>query len=129
LRTIYTPVVGGCNNYFCHSDFVAADVSPLISGRGKIGADSRQLPHRAQKALKTTGFARTDRKTAAQTGKRLHGREVGPHETGDRPHRSGNRRTNRKTRARMGGLPHGNGNSPHRLMEWLWEAIFTRTTW
>jgi hypothetical protein len=102
LRTIYTPVAGGRNNYFCHSDFVAADVSPLISGRGKIGADSRRLPHHGKNHQKRgflparierpphkrengrTGgklartkreIVRTGREIAARTGKRAPGWE------------------------------------------------------
>jgi hypothetical protein len=68
---IYTPVGSGRNNFFLRSDFVAADVSPLILSGGKlepihVGCYIRQNPSNIGL------FARTDGKIAAQMGKSPH---------------------------------------------------------
>ena len=123
---IYTPVGSGRNNFFLRSDFVAADVSPLILSGGKlepihVGCYIRQNPSNIGL------FARTDGKIAAQMGKSPHGGKVGPHGTGDCPHGLKNRRTKRKTGARMGESPHGNGNCPHRSANRPHEPIFLPT--
>ena len=80
---IYTPVAGGRNDYFCHSDFVAADVSLLIPSWGKLEpthvgcyiakkprktrvlpAQIEKWPHRWENRRTDGKMARTEREIA-----------------------------------------------------------------